>query len=121
MEGRMETQIPDKLYYKIGEVSQISGVEPYVLRYWESEFRIINPDRSRSKQRLYSRKDLDLILEIKRLLYDERFTIEGAKKKLLNRDKRGAQQLSMGFQEEHFRRLLLGIKDELKAIKRILR
>ena len=74
--------IPEKLYYKIGEVSQITGVEPYVLRYWESEFKIISPLRTNSKQRLYRKRDLELILEMKKLLYEEKFTIAGAKKRL---------------------------------------
>lgn len=113
--------IPEKLYYKIGEVSRIAGVEPYVLRYWESEFRIVNPERSRSKQRLYTRKDLEMIMEIKRLLYDERYTIEGAKKRIMGRDKGPAQQLSMGFQEGFYRQLLVEIREELKALKRLLR
>ncbi len=114
--------IPDKLYFKIGEVSEITGVEAYVLRYWESEFRIVSPERSRSKQRLYTRKDLDLILEIKRLLYEERYTIEGAKKRLLTKERGPVQQqLSMGFHEEQYRRMLVGIRDELRAIRRILR
>jgi DNA-binding transcriptional MerR regulator len=114
-------KIPDKLYFKIGEVSEVTGVEPYVLRYWESEFRIVSPERSRSKQRLYTRKDLELILEIKRLLYQERYTIEGAKKRLMGKEKGPAQQLTMGFQEENYRHLLVGIREELKAIRRILR
>jgi DNA-binding transcriptional MerR regulator len=118
MEGH---SIPEKLYYKIGEVSQITGVEPYVLRYWESEFRIINPERSRSKQRLYTRKDLETILEIKRLLYEERYTIEGAKKRLMEKERNRAKQLTMGFGEERYKKLLAEIKEDLKAIKRILR
>ena len=72
----------DKRFFRIGEVSRIVGVEPYVLRYWESEFPQIRPARADSNQRTYQRKDLELILEIKRLLYDERLTIEGAKQKL---------------------------------------
>ena len=71
-----------KLYYRIGEVSQITGVKPYVLRYWESEFRLMTPQKSRSKQRLYRRKDIEAILHIKRLLYEERYTIAGARKQL---------------------------------------
>ncbi len=71
-----------KLYYRIGEVSQITGVKPYVLRYWESEFRLMAPQKSRSKQRLYREKDIETILTIKRLLYQERYTIAGARKKL---------------------------------------
>ena len=76
-------EIPsDKRYFRIGEVSRIIGVEPYVLRYWESEFPEIKPDRADSKQRTYQRKDLEIIMEIKSLLYDEKLTIEGAKKRL---------------------------------------
>ena len=71
-----------KLYYRIGEVSQIAGVKPYVLRYWESEFRLMTPQKSRSKQRLYRQKDIELILSIKRLLYEERYTIAGARRRL---------------------------------------
>jgi len=73
---------PDKLFYKIGEVSKIAGVEPYVLRYWESEFQFLKPRKSKSGQRIYIKKDLDLIFEIKSLLYNERYTIEGVRKKL---------------------------------------
>ena len=72
---------PDKLFYKIGEVSKIAGVEPYVLRYWESEFQFLKPRKSKSGQRIYVKKDLDLIFQIKDLLYKERFTIEGVRKK----------------------------------------
>ncbi len=76
-----EKSIPEKLFYKIGEVGRITGVEPYVLRYWESEFPFLKPRKSRSGQRLYVKKDIEMILEIKKLLYDERYTIEGVKKK----------------------------------------
>jgi len=71
-----------KIYYRIGEVSRITGIKAYVLRYWESEFRWMAPAKSRSKQRLYRKKDIETILLIKRLPYEERFTIEGAKKRL---------------------------------------
>jgi len=76
-------KIPDnKRYFRIGEVSRIIGVEPYVLRYWEGEFAQIRPSRADSKQRTYQKKDLETIFEIKRLLHDEKMTIEGAKKRL---------------------------------------
>lgn len=76
-------QIPDdKRYFRIGEVSRIIGLEPYVLRYWESEFPQIKPSRADSNQRTYQKKDLELLMEIKRLLYDEKMTIEGARKRL---------------------------------------
>jgi DNA-binding transcriptional MerR regulator len=71
-----------KLYYRIGEVSRLTGVKPYVLRYWESEFRWMAPGKSRSQQRLYRQRDIDVILLIKKLLYEERFTIAGARKRL---------------------------------------
>jgi len=73
---------PDKLFYKIGEVSKIADVEPYVLRYWETEFPFLKPRKSKSGQRIYVKKDLDLIFQIKELLYNERFTIEGVRKRL---------------------------------------
>ena len=74
--------IPDKRYFKIGEVCEITGVKQHVLRYWESEFKILNPQRARSKQRLYRRIDVENVLKIKRLLKDEGFTISGAQKAL---------------------------------------
>jgi len=75
-------QIPNKLYFRIGEVSDLVGVKPYVLRYWESEFTDIKPSKSKSGQRLYKRKDVEMLLLIKELLYRERFTITGARKRL---------------------------------------
>jgi DNA-binding transcriptional MerR regulator len=71
-----------KVFYKIGEVCQITDTQPYVLRFWESEFPQLAPKKSRSGQRLYREKDLELVRQIKRLLYDEGFTIAGARKKL---------------------------------------
>ncbi len=73
---------PDKLYFKIGEVAKIVGVKPYVLRYWESEFSMVRPGKTRSKHRLYRRKDVEMLLRIKDLLHGQRFTIEGARKHL---------------------------------------
>jgi DNA-binding transcriptional MerR regulator len=75
-------EIPDKLYFRIGEVSRLVGVRPYVLRYWESEFPSLAPKKSGTGHRLYRRKDVELLLEIKRLLYEKRFTIEGARAQL---------------------------------------
>jgi DNA-binding transcriptional MerR regulator len=75
-------EIPDKLYFKIGEVSELLGVEPYVLRYWETEFSVLSPKKSGTGHRLYRRKDVELLLRIKHLLRDKRFTIEGARQSL---------------------------------------
>ena len=80
-------EIPDKLYFRIGEVSRLAGVKAYVLRYWETEFPAIAPKKSGTGQRLYRRKDVELILEIKYLLYEKRFTIEGARKAIEDRPK----------------------------------
>jgi len=77
-----EAHIPDKSYFRIGEVSRIVGVESYVIRYWESEFKTVRPHRTKSDQRLYRRKDVMELLSIKRLLYDELYTIAGARKRL---------------------------------------
>src|SRR5437763_12745391 len=80
-------QIPDKLYFRIGEVSRLTGVKQYVLRFWETEFPGLGPKKSGTGHRLYRRKDVEMVLEIKRLLYQERFTIEGARKFLESRAK----------------------------------
>ena len=75
-------EIPDKLYFKIGEVSELLGVEPYVLRYWETEFSVLQPKKSGTGHRLYRRKDVELLLRIKHLLKEKRYTIEGARQSL---------------------------------------
>jgi DNA-binding transcriptional MerR regulator len=110
-----EIEIPEKRYFRIGEVSAITGIEPYVLRYWETEFPKINPARSRSGQRLYRRRDIETILRIKDLLYQKRFTIAGAKRYLQqHRRKPGVaaanrQPLTL----EQLRAELLAIRDLL--------
>lgn len=106
-------KIPDdKRYFRIGEASRIIGVEPYVLRYWESEFPQIRPQRADSNQRTYQRKDLETLLEIKTLLYNEKMTIEGARQRL--RQKR-AQKATVN------RPILEEIKTEVQEILKILR
>src|SRR6185503_12543663 len=82
-------EIPDKLYFKIGEVSDLLGVEAYVLRYWESEFSVLSPKKSGTGHRLYRRKDVELLLRIKYLLYEKKFTIEGARQSLQDEAKAG--------------------------------
>ncbi len=121
MDKKRPSSIPEKLYYKIGEVSEITGVEPYVLRYWESEFRIVNPTRTNSKQRLYRKKDLELILEIKKLLYEEKFTIAGAKKRLQKSKMWKEQQMKLELPEKKYREALLRVKKELEDLRGLLR
>lgn len=102
---------PEKLFYKIGEVSRIAGVEPYVLRYWETEFSFLKPRKTASGQRIYSRKDLDMVLQIKKLLYEDRYTIEGVKKKF------GQPSLSRtGVIPNDTKEVLERIKNRLKDI-----
>ena len=81
----MDSPFPEKLFYRIGDVSEITGVKPHVLRYWESEFSGLHPRKNHAGQRLYERRDVELVLEIKRLLYEQRYTISGAKKLLARR------------------------------------
>src|SRR5712692_242983 len=83
-------EIPDKLYFRIGEVARLAGIKPYVLRFWESEFPTLGPKKSGTGHRLYRRKDVEQVLEIKQLLYEKRYTIEGARKFLENRAKPAA-------------------------------
>jgi len=114
----------DRLYYRIGEVSRITGLKPHVLRYWESEFKVIKPHKGGSLQRLYRRKDLDLILKIKKLLYEEGFTIAGAKKKIRDVERLENKQLKLKLVENKSNgkdhELLASVKEELKGIKSML-
>src|ERR1700741_4498545 len=84
------TSIPQKLFFKIGEVCELAGVQAHVLRYWETEFPMLAPQKNRAGQRTYRRKDVEMALRIKELLYDEQYTIAGAKKKLANELRGGA-------------------------------
>jgi len=120
MDKKEPSSIPEKLYFKIGEVSEITGIEPYVLRYWESEFKIVTPSRTHSKQRLYRKKDLELILEIKKLLYEEKFTIAGAKKKLQKTKGLKDQQMKLELPEKRFREALIRVKKELEDLHGLL-
>jgi DNA-binding transcriptional MerR regulator len=115
-------EIPDKLYFRIGDVSRLAGVKPYVLRYWETEFSGIAPKKSGTGHRLYRRKDVELILEIKRLLYDRRYTIEGARKALdsMGRPQPAKPQQRSG-QGELFRADVSAIRRELEELLAMLK
>jgi DNA-binding transcriptional MerR regulator len=104
--------IPDKLYFKIGEVSKLTELEAYVLRFWETEFKGIHPKRTESGQRLYRKVDVELILTIKHLLHEKRFTIQGAKQYLTSR-KKGKDQKSPRISMNE-------IYAELKSVRDIL-
>ena len=79
-----DSRIPEKLFFKIGEVCELIKVQPHVLRYWESEFPMLAPQKNRAGQRVYRRKDVEMVMRIRDLLYEEKFTIAGAKKKLID-------------------------------------
>ncbi len=123
-DSRHELEASDKIYYRIGEVADLTGVKPYVLRYWESEFKWMAPGKSRSNQRLYRKQDIETILLIKRLLYEERFTIAGAKKRLKELGS-GAERASalaepMPMDPGDWAGNLREIRTELEAIRALL-
>ena len=94
--SQTDHEIPDKLYFRIGEVAKLAGIKPYVLRFWESEFGGLGPRKSGTGHRLYRRKDVELVFEIKRLLYERRFTIAGAKKVLASRPEKPEKPSTCG-------------------------
>lgn len=115
----MTTLIPDKLFFKIGEVADLAGVEQHVLRYWEDEIDALKPTKNRSGQRLYQKRDVQLVLEIKRLLYEEKFTVAGAKNKLKKFKKKGTQ-LDFAYDRESFLEWKREMKNDLESILKTL-
>ncbi len=111
----MDKAIPDKNYFRIGEVSKILHVEPYVVRYWESEFKTVKPVRTGADQRLYRRKDVEELLTIKNLLYTEGFTIAGARKRLMELKRESPRN-----GKEDDRKKLLDIKKGLLELKKMI-
>jgi len=111
-------EIAEKLYYRIGEVEEVAGVPAYVLRYWESEFKLLRPKKNPAGQRLYRRRDLELVQRIKTLLYDERLTLEGARKRLLAESRRtNTHQLELGMREVAYADALRRVRDRLTALR----
>jgi DNA-binding transcriptional MerR regulator len=108
----LPSEVPDRLYFRIGEVSTITGVPPYVLRYWESEFPALQPRKSGGGQRLYRKRDVAMILEIKRLLYQERYTVAGARRRLTEREERARRMEARAT----LQRLRAGLEDILKQL-----
>jgi DNA-binding transcriptional MerR regulator len=116
----VQVQLPDKLYFRIGEVADLVGVKPYVLRYWESEFSIVKPTKTKSQHRLYRRKDVETLLQIKQLLHNERFTIEGARKRIRSLPKDDRRQAQLPLVDRTYRSLLIRIKKDLESLHRLL-
>ena len=117
----MKNNIPDKLYFKIGEVAKLADVPTHVLRYWETEFSDIKPKRANSKQRLYRRKDVELILQIKTLLHGQGYTIAGARKALKGGGKTPAKgQNKKQISGRQCARKMNVIKEQLQELQKIL-
>ncbi|HYM01240.1 MAG TPA: MerR family transcriptional regulator, partial [Blastocatellia bacterium] len=114
-------EYPDKLFFRFGEVSTMLGLEPYVLRYWESEFAALSPKKSGTGHRLYRRKDVELLLKIKHLLYERRFTIDGARQFLVAEAKNAHPKDIKQEQQTLFSDPLPEIRRELKEILKILK
>ena len=114
--------IPDKLYFKIGEVKEITGVETHVLRYWESEFKIIRPQRASSRQRLYRRADVENILTIKKLLYEDGYTVPGARKLLTEKTetKKKSRKPPEALSSTRALSMLTELKSDLKQLQEML-
>jgi len=123
-----ERKVPNKLFFKIGEVCEITDTQPYVLRYWESEFPALAPAKNSSGQRIYRRRDIDTVLRIKQLLYEEGFTIAGAKKRLESElagrvdtpVPRGGDGASEMPPDESGRTALRQVRDQLREILTLL-
>lgn len=110
--------LPDKLFFKIGEVAELVGVRPHVLRYWEGEFGVFRPMKTRGSHRIYKRKDVELAMLIRRLLYDERYTIDGAKRRVraLSTDRTIAEPVGDAGREVRLRAELLGLRKDLNEL-----
>jgi len=114
-----DVAIPDKLYFRIGEVSELTRTKAFVLRYWETEFSGLRPVKAKSGHRLYRRKDVELIFQIRRLLYEKGFTIEGARRHLASDSKNHAEQRQL-FQSPMDMMELKVIRQELQTVLTIL-
>ena len=115
---RVPARIASKEYYSIGEVCEITGLKPHVLRYWESQFRVLSPSKNRAGTRAYRRKDIQLIQLVKHLLYTEKFTIEGAKQKL--EDLRRGRETGVELPSPEQRRadLVRALREDLEELQR---
>ena len=116
-------EIPDKLYFRIGEVGNLLSLEPYVLRYWETEFPAVGPKKSGTGQRMYRRKEVELLLKIKYLLYDKKYTIEGARQYLSSESKMGKRKPAPKAEQRDLfsTDALPEIRKELAAILKLLK
>jgi DNA-binding transcriptional MerR regulator len=113
--------LPEKLFFKIGEVADVAGVRTSVLRFWETEFPFLKPVKSSSGQRLYSKNEVDLVLQVKHLLYDEKFTIEGVKKRITTKGKLiNPEDLFDSVVATDYSEVLKAVRNELKVLRDLL-
>lgn len=116
--ARVDERIAKKVYYSIGEVCDLTGLKPHVLRYWETQFDVLNPTKNRAGNRVFRSKEIELVLLVKTLLYVEKYTIEGANQKLLEMRRDGA--LKSGGKDVLGPQFLDGIKSELEELRQVL-
>jgi DNA-binding transcriptional MerR regulator len=116
----MDNGFPNKLFYRIGDVSEITGIKPHILRYWEVEFSILRPRKNDAGQRVYERRDVELVIEIKKLLYEQRYTISGAKKFLVRRHKPAPQKSSPAKAPGDMSSVLKMCRQELRGLLALL-
>jgi DNA-binding transcriptional MerR regulator len=115
---KTEEPIAKKAYYSIGEVCDLTGLKPHVLRYWETQFEVLHPTKNRAGNRVFRPKEIELILLVKHLLYEKKFTIDGARQRLLDMRKGG--EISGSGKDVTGRDFLVGLKEELQQLKEIL-
>ena len=114
----MDEPIAKRAYYSIGQVCELTGLKPHVLRYWETQFELLHPTKNRAGNRVFRPKEVELILLVKHLLYDQKFTIDGARQRLLDMRKGG--EILAGRREVMGREFLSGMKQELLQVKEVL-
>ncbi len=114
----MDEPIAKKAYYSIGEVCDLTGLKPHVLRYWETQFELLHPTKNRAGNRVFRPKEIELILLVKHLLYEKKFTIDGARQRLLDMRKGG--EISEGGRDAAGRDFLAGMKEDLQLLKEVL-
>ena len=114
----MDEPIAKRAYYSIGQVCELTGLKPHVLRYWETQFELLHPTKNRAGNRVFRPKEVELILLVKHLLYDQKFTIDGARQRLLDMRKGG--EILAGRREVMGREFLEGMKQELLQVKEVL-
>ena len=110
-----------RLYYSISEVSDLIGVKPHVLRYWETQFKMLRPKKGRGGARMYRKRDIEVLFEIKQLLYDQRFTIAGARRRILDERSEGKEQIELPFSKLDREEMLRGLKKDMEGLLNLLR